>query len=331
MNQNSEEISLKQCPLCKTSILKTQRFMSQVKVILSDIGRIKKKLYEKRSILKFKLKNIFDSLKYLNSNFYNLFIDDPNQYDTIKDVWDIFCLPILNKLGSKNNKSFQFYMPAKDIESIEFIIDLFKSISKYKKQIGNIKDDQKKQMIINHFACLLHVAFTYAQQLSQQQQLDINMEMARGVRIVNLFELMSSQKYEILINMQSSDAMELKNILENMEVILMSFKKYTVERDDEIQQLTELIKNKFDGICVITDEERKMIHTAMSTNFHGGLRAQGHWYKCSNNHIYCVTECGGPMQQSNCPVCKVPIGGTGHINVAGVSRSTEMDRIINLQ
>ena len=34
----------------------------------------------------------------------------------------------------------------------------------------------------------------------------------------------------------------------------------------------------------------------------------GGWYKCPKGHLYCVGECGGPMQQSICPECKSIIG-----------------------
>ena len=41
-------------------------------------------------------------------------------------------------------------------------------------------------------------------------------------------------------------------------------------------------------------------------------------YHCPNGHPYSVGECGLPMQQGTCPVCKAPIGGQSHRNVAGV-------------
>ena len=46
----------------------------------------------------------------------------------------------------------------------------------------------------------------------------------------------------------------------------------------------------------------------------GGLR----WYHCRNGHPYSVGECGMPMQQGTCPVCKTPIGGQHHRSVEGV-------------
>lgn len=335
MYQNDEEITLKQCPLCKTPILKTQRFTNQVKVILEDISKIKIKQYGELYNLKHKKKIILNSLRTLDKKFYSTFIGEVNQSDFVKDLWDILCQPLLALLDSldrnknKNNKSSkrksQFSLPVNDVESIEFVINLFQSTSKYKKRISALTDDQMKQTIVNHFVWLLSVAFADGRQLTNQQKIDINLEMARGARILSLFEIMSDPKYKMVVGMQSSHATEVKNLVGNMEALLMSCRVYSMEKDNEVQYLCELIEEKIAGIEIITVEERKMIHQAMAKSFHNGTRAQGHWCKCPNGHIYCITECGGPMQESICPECKVKIGGTQHRHVAGATVASEMD------
>lgn len=325
MNQNDEEIALKQCPLCKTPILKTQRFMNIVKVILKDISIIKKKQYGELSVIKSKKKKTIESLQLLDNKFDLIFIGDINKFVYIRKLWTKFCKPLLNSLNLKGNKLVNFSLPPKDIESLDFVISLFKSISNYKKRIQDIKDDQMNTFITNHFVWLLSVAFTYARQLSNQQIIDINMEMTRGVRIINLYEIMSNTDYIAKIQMQTSYTNEVKDLVGNMEALLMSCKAYSLSRDEEIQNFIKLIKQKIDGLAIITDDERKMIHQAMSVNFHGGIRAQGHWCKCPNGHIYCVTECGGPMQKSICPDCKVEIGGQNHRYVDGITVASEMD------
>jgi len=98
-----------------------------------------------------------------------------------------------------------------------------------------------------------------------------------------------------------------------------------MSKDEEIERYIKLIKEKITCMSITTDAEKKMIHEAMSIHFYGGSKAQGHWLKCSNGHIYCVTECGGPMQKSVCPECKVEIGGTNHLYVSGTVVATEMD------
>lgn len=325
MNQNDEEICLKQCPLCKTPILKTQRFMNQVKVILEDVSKIKIIQYGELTIIRNQMKTMLDSLKYLNKHFSFNYIGC--RFSNSRRLWDTFCKPLLGHMGNKRTK---FTLPANDIESLNFVIDLFNTTSKFKNRIKEINNLQRKQIIINHFDWILTVAFTYAQQLSNQQKSDISIEMARGSRFIRLFEIMSDTKFQMAVNMQTSDTYEIKKIVDNMEVLLMSCNKYTLSKDQEIQNLIEEIQQKINGLPLITNEEKQMIHAAMSTNFIGGIKAQGHWCKCPNGHIYCITECGGPMQQSICPDCKVPIGGQSHRHVSGITVASEMDGARNL-
>eukprot|EP00899_Mesostigma_viride_P007935 jgi/Mesvir1/17142/Mv07566-RA.1 len=54
-------------------------------------------------------------------------------------------------------------------------------------------------------------------------------------------------------------------------------------------------------------EEMQGVVRAMA----GQVRAGG-WYRCPNGHLYCITECGGAMQESTCPTCGKGIGGSHH-------------------
>lgn len=329
MNQNSEEITLKQCPLCKTPILKTQRFMNQVKLILKDISVIKIKQFGELSVITGHKEKVMNSLKSLNNKFDLLFIGNIHTFKHIQNAWNKFYQPLLASLNFKRkNPRANLFLPAKDIESLEFVIHLFKSILKYKEQIEDIQDVQLKQSIINHFVWLLSVAFKYARQLSNQQKFDINIEMVRGARIISLFEIKSSSEYKMTVKMQTHISVEVRELVDKMENILMSCRIYNVYSDKEIQNLIELIKQK--GILLITNKEKKMIHQAMSVSFYGGARSQGHWCKCQNGHIYCITECGGPMEKSFCPECKVEIGGINHAYVSGTSVASEIDGSLHL-
>ncbi|XP_060856237.1 NFX1-type zinc finger-containing protein 1-like [Metopolophium dirhodum] len=329
MNLNNTEICLKECPLCKTPILRTQRFMNQVKVIIEDISIIKTKKNGELDAIKSGKKKIVETLNKLNNNFVSNYIGNQNHGDdNIKHLWDAFCKPIIASLKFKGKKrGGNVYLPTKDIESLNFVVDLFETTSKFKKRIESIDDVQKKQIITDHFKWLLEVAFTHSRQLSNQQKYDINMEVARGARIISLFETMCTTKFKMAYGngMQNSYTNELKDLIGNMEALLMSCKIYTADRDKDIEKISELIGEKFDGLAIITDEERKMIHGAMSTSFLDGYRGQGHWCKCPNGHIYIITECGGPMEQATCPECKVPIGGQNHQHASGVTVASEMD------
>ncbi len=38
----------------------------------------------------------------------------------------------------------------------------------------------------------------------------------------------------------------------------------------------------------------------------------GAWYQCQQGHIYTIGDCGGAMEESNCPECGSVIGGLQH-------------------
>ena len=54
-------------------------------------------------------------------------------------------------------------------------------------------------------------------------------------------------------------------------------------------------------------------------------RDKNHWYKCPNEHLYCVGDCGGPREVGVCPECKERIGGSEHVLLPTNTIATEMD------
>ena len=43
-----------------------------------------------------------------------------------------------------------------------------------------------------------------------------------------------------------------------------------------------------------------------------GWTNQGHWYECENGHPCFIANCSGATQESKCPECGEPIGGSAH-------------------
>lgn len=78
MAQSDGEIRLKDCPLCKTPIAKTQRFMNIVKMIYHDVCRVKNRVFgnmkdieASRDDLKKKLVLVHDHAKTMKGNVTN--------------------------------------------------------------------------------------------------------------------------------------------------------------------------------------------------------------------------------------------------------------------
>ena len=69
--------------------------------------------------------------------------------------------------------------------------------------------------------------------------------------------------------------------LERVERILYALSAFSEQEEDFVRKTLDEV-SKFQGGLGVTDEERRMILSAM------GLQ-QGHWYKCPNGHIYCIT------------------------------------------
>ena len=78
-------------------------------------------------------------------------------------------------------------------------------------------------------------------------------------------------------------------------------------------------RKSYPSLNPLTPEEKKQIVSAM------GLK-KGHWFKCPNDHVYCITECGGAMERSTCPECKAVIGGQNHKLEEGNTLAPEMDK-----
>lgn len=77
------------------------------------------------------------------------------------------------------------------------------------------------------------------------------------------------------------------------------------DSNEHYKKMIDVLKNS---------TERDMIVKAMESSYtdSNGWNGAGHWFKCINGHPYCITECGGAMQESKCPECGEKIGGNNH-------------------
>ncbi|KAJ8574696.1 hypothetical protein ON010_g4514 [Phytophthora cinnamomi] len=73
----------------------------------------------------------------------------------------------------------------------------------------------------------------------------------------------------------------------------------------------------------VSMEEMKAIKTAMQAEFRGS----GHWYRCANGHSYSIGECGMAMEETTCPECGEPVGGSDHTLVQGSRYDSRMDAL----
>lgn len=334
INQNKEEVSMIQCPLCKVPVLRTLRFNKQTKMAYADMADIKFKLMARSSGTEEKRGELLKAIRSLDKRLaVNPCSKKPDgHFKTALQRWNDTVKPVRNAL-SQNNRHYpgrpHVFVSANEIDSLNFVVWLAANILlRYLVRVENITDATLKNAAAEHFAWLREAAFRHPKRLTAQQKMDIGSELTRGGRLVGLYETQTNAAHVLL--QKSPAAVEAQGLIDAMRSLLTSCEPYDRVKDAEVQRLADRTAALIRFTAKTTDEERKMIHRAMASSFHGGTRAQGHWLKCANRHIYCVTECGGPMQKAKCPECGVSIGGANHAYEAGTSVATEMDGARNV-
>ena len=107
-----------------------------------------------------------------------------------------------------------------------------------------------------------------------------------------------------LVRSSVSASMATEGLLSNVETQLTTGRKLSDEEFTKMEKIIDQIRRE-SGLAGLSPEERVMVVKAMGFS-------QGHWYKCPNNHVYAIGDCGGATEESKCPDCKAAIGGTGH-------------------
>ncbi|KAK8754170.1 hypothetical protein OTU49_014217 [Cherax quadricarinatus] len=108
-----------------------------------------------------------------------------------------------------------------------------------------------------------------------------------------------------------------REIKAELEKLMDPTVKFDTDLETKVCALLKASEQYYGGLG-ISKSEKLMILKSM------GLR-QGHWYKCQNGHIYCITECGGAMEEGTCPDCGAKIGGISHRLRSDNSLAREMD------
>jgi hypothetical protein len=75
--------------------------------------------------------------------------------------------------------------------------------------------------------------------------------------------------------------------------------------------MPELAGTKFP---TMPDDAMYMVQRALMEA--GADRGAQRWFTCPNGHPFAIGNCGGATQESRCPECNEPIGGTGHTLLA---------------
>ncbi|XP_069608345.1 NFX1-type zinc finger-containing protein 1 [Ranitomeya imitator] len=290
-DHNSEEqtaIKLKVCPKCQTPIRKNLRYGTIINKTLDEIEKVKKMIkgaLDLQNETKNRLLKTLQEMVEIRRNF-------PDEYSMLKDEIENVETPLRTLLSLENK--ILFYKK---------IAKLFTNISKV--------DDGERKALKNRLLEIKKWLEKTRTTFTEQELSDLQCEVLRFTYLLDLLIRCKTAKAKITPTIKI-EIEALRNVLERS-------KKFTEEDENFVKaKLKELKESLPRSGLDISESERKMIVQAM------GLQ-RGHWFKCPNNHVYCITECGGAMQSSTCPECHEVIGGANHHLVPTNRLAPEMD------
>ncbi|XP_040293905.1 NFX1-type zinc finger-containing protein 1 [Bufo bufo] len=287
-SEESVAIKFKVCPKCQTPIRKNLRYGSAINKTLDEIEKVKKMINgaeDLRNETKNRLLNTLQQMVDVRRNF-------PEEYSELREGLENSDAPLRALLSLENKMLFY-----------QRIAKLFINIAKV--------DDVEKKTLKNSLLEIKKWLEKTRLFFTEQELSDLQCEL---IRFSYLQELLVGCK-----EAKSRITPEIRKEIDVIRDVLERRKKFTEEDQNFVKmKLKELMKNLPRSGLGITNTERVMIVDAMALQ-------KGHWFKCPNDHVYCITECGGAMERSRCPECNAVIGGTSH-NLEPTNRlAPEMD------
>ncbi|XP_045199802.2 NFX1-type zinc finger-containing protein 1-like [Mercenaria mercenaria] len=332
MKDEEQAVQLKGCPRCKTPIRRCLRYGTVIKESLHQIERVKQANRNNLSVDSLKTA-LIDTFK--SDPVYTEIERDPYLKHTWKySSFEERCSPF--KENSRERYK-EHYMKWRCIKV------LYARLNRYKKEmcsedqitaiqnqrvcfdaavevINKMERQTSKRLVssecegdlILFFSNLCEQILTKRDTFSEQEFEDYQREVQRGNNYIRFLTV----KEAVSVAGKTEDAME---HMQRIKDILLEPERYTDERAYQVKQefdrLTEL--TKIDGLEISVGERLEIIKSM-------GL-SKGHWFKCPNNHIYAIGECGGAMERGRCPECKEEIGGEQHRLTDGNKLAPEMD------
>ncbi|XP_008580068.1 PREDICTED: NFX1-type zinc finger-containing protein 1 isoform X2 [Galeopterus variegatus] len=290
MNEQKDDevaIKLKVCPICQVPIRKNLRYGTSIKERLEEIEIIKEKIQGSAG----EIATSQEQLKALLERKNLLHQILPEDFLMLKE-----------KLAQKN-------LSVKDLGLVENYIGFYDHLASLwdsLKKVHILEQERVRTRLeqVHQWLAKKRLSFT-SQELS-----DLQSEIKRLTYLLNL--LSRCKMAEKIKGSIAEEVYSVRNVLEKTC-------KFTQEDEQLVQRKMELLKATLpcSGLG-ISEEERVQIVNAMGF-------PRGHWFKCSNGHIYAISDCGGAMQRGTCPDCKEVIGGTHHTLESSNQLASEMD------
>lgn len=279
------------------------------------------------------IKKVLSDIIYRITKMLHLF--KSNSYKNHVTIKTLFFLPEPDELGQlflalmnelpEVNQRKRNVVDAKKSQLLCFETEFCISLFTRKLECWESYDDESKIVITRKINTLTRLLKQREKKITEQEMKSFELELKRIHRLFDLLVFKSSYYYA-RHSMNSTSLCATDIIIKKTENILNSLGKYDGTHDEDIIILLSQLKKLINSHREISNAERSMIHAAMASSFRS-IQKTGHWFKCKNGHIYCITECGGAMEMANCPVrgCGEKIGGANHNLRQDQTLASEMD------
>ena len=290
-------IGMKKCPKCKTVIsCPPMRYSNIFKSLKQDMNAIRKKsaLYtqEEREQMIVQIKQMSRNTNYFNKRFNEKSLRNCTDWGLAIHLTSLSALSIETVVQGTMN----------EIDSLLAVVDTPTDVHE---QISQLKVEYKRIKV--QMKCLQRFvhSIAYKNLIHIPVQVSNNVNSERW-RLLLLFHCYLLQAYVVKRNIHLHPCDQSFIDATRKELNPKDFKPCYQIQDESLyaekKSRLEHIQNKYEMVGVT---QEKMVVKALDAK-------QGSRYRCSNNHLYTIGQCGGAMEQGTCPECKSAIGGSNH-------------------
>ncbi|KAK3878843.1 hypothetical protein Pcinc_016532 [Petrolisthes cinctipes] len=306
LQQEAAEIRMKDCPKCRSTIYNNRRYQHIILQTYQVVMKVKDFYIKHKNKNKTTKKDIV------------LILQNPK----LCNYWPTEAVKLTNSLGINTKK--HKYLNDGELQLIHFQAQVLEKAanvlhscdneevqsSHYLLDIKQAKNQTKEgKRLKQNLQSVVDRIMERTLIVSPQMMKEVSCELQR--------QMILPPYWKFQEKVGSMTGGDLQNIKGKLEVLMDPTVIFDEELDRRVRRLLKESEKYFGGLG-ISESERVMILNAM------GLK-QGHWYKCPNNHIYCIGECGGAMEEAQCPYCTATIGGQSHALRGDNTVASEMD------
>ncbi|KAL8618663.1 hypothetical protein ACOMHN_048839 [Nucella lapillus] len=295
------------CPKCSSPVRTALRYGNIIKKVQEDMEKVKNKLLA-TDALQLREKQGLLQVHVRNQGIWGIRWFFHGDNDTVR------------KWKDKAGKGINGARSLGQLTVYENQINFLKAVSHLREKlpVGRSSENREWSGKLKHHLHDMEVWITDrpSQVFSEQQLTQFQAELGRVDLAVNF--CMADSRIDGGSRSEAEKVEMRETVQKSCQRLLSNPKVLSPEEEAEMRKSIDSLKGRCLSSLGISDAERVMIVKAM--NFQ-----KGHWYKCKNGHIYCITECGGATEESQCPECGEGVGGTQHRLRDDNAVATEMD------